>query len=150
MSWLPITDYSAKHKVSISTLRRRIKANEINFRFDDGKYFIMDEPVLTNQKAHRPSQGISDPSVLVANIGNNIKDDFVETTTTSLPQQNQVLYGPDVVQALLSELKKAYAGILAEKEEQILQLKEEVTDLKTLARILEEELEKKTHSSLGY
>ena len=40
---------------------------------------------------------------------------------------------------LLNELKKAYTLILQEKEEQILQLKEELSDLKTLVRVLESE-----------
>lgn len=43
---------------------------------------------------------------------------------------------------LLTELKKAYTQILQEKEEQILHLKEEVTDLKTLVRVLEAENER--------
>lgn len=42
--------------ISLSTVRRRIKADDINFRFEDGKYFIMDEPVGTHQRVHRPSQ----------------------------------------------------------------------------------------------
>lgn len=42
-------------------------------------------------------------------------------------------------QSLLNEIKKAYSLILQEKEEQILQLKEEVADLKTLVRVLEDE-----------
>lgn len=40
---------------------------------------------------------------------------------------------------LLNELKKAYTQILQEKEEQIFQLKDEVSDLKTLVRVLESE-----------
>ncbi|MBK7845674.1 MAG: hypothetical protein IPJ71_18715 [Bdellovibrionales bacterium] len=42
------------------------------------------------------------------------------------------------VHSVLQEIKKAYAVILQEKEEQIILLKEEVTDLKTLVRVLEE------------
>jgi hypothetical protein len=42
-------------------------------------------------------------------------------------------------QSLLNEIKKAYSLILQEKEEQILQLKEEVADLKTLVRVLEDD-----------
>jgi hypothetical protein len=45
-------------------------------------------------------------------------------------------------QALLNEIKKAYSLILQEKEEQILQLKEEVADLKTLVRVLENDNER--------
>lgn len=40
---------------------------------------------------------------------------------------------------LLNELKKAYTLVLQEKEEQLLDLKEEVSDLKTLVRVLEGE-----------
>jgi hypothetical protein len=43
---------------------------------------------------------------------------------------------------LLTELKKAYTLILSEKEEQILDLKGEVSDLKTLVRVLESENER--------
>ncbi len=43
---------------------------------------------------------------------------------------------------LLTELKKAYTQILQEKEEQVLHLKEEVSDLKTLVRVLESENER--------
>lgn len=55
-SWLPLMEYSTKYRVSVSTLRRRIKADDISFRFEDGKYFIMDEPVGTHQRVHRPSR----------------------------------------------------------------------------------------------
>ena len=40
---------------------------------------------------------------------------------------------------LLDELKKSYAFILQEKEEQILYLKNEISDLRTLVRVLEED-----------
>jgi len=40
---------------------------------------------------------------------------------------------------LLNELKKAYTQILQEKEEQMMILKEEVSDLKTLVKVLESE-----------
>src|SRR3989344_578256 len=54
-TWLALMDYSTKYKVSVSTLRRRIKAEDIKFRLDDGKYFIIDEPMSTHQRVHRPS-----------------------------------------------------------------------------------------------
>lgn len=40
--WLSLTEYSIKHRVSISTLRRRIKTADIQFRLEDGKYMILD------------------------------------------------------------------------------------------------------------
>ncbi len=135
--WLPLMEYSAKYRVSLSTLRRRIKAGEIEYKFADGKYLLKDGPLQfvnsgpdtiapptsvssQNQSASVPTQAIdvgSDPSDRQAD-----QDQFWLTT-----------------QGLLNEIKKAYSLILQEKEEQILQLKDEVADLKTLVRVLEED-----------
>ena len=117
-----------KYKVSVSTLRRKIKTDEIKFRFDDGKYFIINEPVSTHQRDHRPSLMNSDESLMGAKYPNGRviderKDEPILTTANKL----------------LAELKKAYTQILHEKEEQIFQLKEEVSDLNTLVRVLESE-----------
>ena len=138
-NWLPLTEYSTKHRISVSTLRRRIKAEDIKYRFEDGKYFIMDEPMGTHQRVHRPSQE-SDQALVGAHQGN-----MIETAVTSNNIEDKMAKSakdePILTAAnkLLNELKKAYTQILQEKEEQILHLKEEVTDLKTLVRVLEQE-----------
>jgi hypothetical protein len=177
-NWLPITDYSAKHKISVSTLRRRIKADDIKYRFLEGKYLLLDEPVTTHA-IHRPSLSDSfvnesgstasaqHPNQAYANNANLGSPQMQQQTQ---PQANQPgsyttsgsalknppppsdvnLDGPILSAAnrLLTELKKAYSQILQEKEEQILQLREEVTDLKTLVRVLEGENDK-LNSRLG-
>jgi hypothetical protein len=87
-NWLPLTEYSTKYKVSISTLRRRIKADEIKYSFEDGKYLILDESLSAHQGAgsthrpsqelesHRPSQADTMPVTLVsAQIENDSKND---------------------------------------------------------------------------
>lgn len=139
-SWLPLMDYSTKYKVSVSTLRRRIKAEDIKFRLDEGKYFIIDEPMGTHQRVHRPSLESEQ-----AEVGTH---QGTERAPTSLPEKN-VDISDKIAKAkndepiltaankLLTELKKAYSQILQEKEEQILNLKDEVADLKTLVRVLE-------------
>jgi hypothetical protein len=126
--WLPITEYSIKHKVSVSTLRRKIKTNEIKYSFEDGKYLLLDEPVTTHLQ-HRPS-----PNVDVGGINQEQAQPFSASPPVHLD-------GPILTAAnkLLVELKRAYTQILQEKEEQILHLREEVTDLKTLVRVLESE-----------
>lgn len=128
--WLPLAEYSMKHKVSISTLRRRIKAEDIQYRLDDGKYFIFDtDPTATtttnvenrgfSTEAHRPSLK-SDPSV----------------TDSTNSQGESVITAAN---RLLTDLKKAYTQVLQEKEEQIVSLKAEISDLRTLVRVLESE-----------
>jgi len=142
-SWLPLTDYSTKYKVSVSTLRRKIKADDIKFRFEDGKYFIMDEPVSTHQRSHRPSQVSETAALMGAHQGMSSMmieeaqpSKSIEEKVTKAQKDEPILTAAN---KLLNELKKAYTLILQEKEEQILQLKEEVTDLKTLVRVLESE-----------
>jgi hypothetical protein len=147
-SWLPLTDYATKYKISVSTLRRRIKGDDIKFRFEDGKYFIMDEPMGTHQRVHRPSQE-SDLALVGAHQGmmkgnehmavsskDEIKAQDLSDKTVKVNKDEPILTAAN---KLLNELKKAYTLILQEKEEQILQLKEEVSDLKTLVRVLESE-----------
>lgn len=134
--WLPLADYSMKHRISVSTLRRKIKAEEIKFRFEDGKYFIFDDSIVsTHPRDHRPSQ-MSD-SVMGASVQNSTSSvqEFTERIA-SVGKGEPILTAAN---KLLTELKKAYTLILQEKEEQILHLKEEVTDLKTLVRVLESE-----------
>lgn len=126
-NYLPLAEYSSKYQVSMSTLRRRIKAEDIQFKFEDGRYLILDEPTSTHQRRPRPSPSIqsSDEPLVSA--------------------QEPVL---EVANRLLTELKKAYSQILQEKENQILHLKEEVADLKTLVRVLEAENERLNQDSL--
>lgn len=158
-SWLPLTEYSTKHKISVSTLRRRIKADDIKFRFEDGKYFIMDEPMGTHQRVHRPSQESDQYSAeggVNAAVGAHqgmmmkgnetmsaSKDDTraqdLQEKTAKINKDEPILTAAN---KLLNELKRAYTQILQEKEEQIFQLKDEVSDLKTLVRVLESENER--------
>jgi hypothetical protein len=122
-NWLPLMEYSAKFRVSLSTLRRRIKAGEIEYKFADGKYLLRDGPLTV---VSSEPETIAPPST-------------ASSQTLKLqpaPEQDQFWLA---TQGLLNEIKKAYSLILQEKEEQILQLKEEVADLKTLVRVLEDE-----------
>ena len=134
-SWLPLTDYSSKYKLSISTLRRRIKAEDIKFRFQDGKYLILDEPPTGSPqpRAHRPSLDSAAPDAgPVGPSGSEYDPQFQAKASADEP----ILIAAN---KLLNELKRAYTQILQEKEEQILNLKVEASDLKTLVRVLESE-----------
>lgn len=119
-NWLPLNEYANKYKVSISTLRRRIKAKEVKYLFREGKYFIMDNGSASHLSVeHRPS----------------LNSDIHPSTIDHEPLLN-------AANRLVQELKKAYTQILDEKENQINFLKTEVADLKTLVRLLETENEK--------
>ncbi|MCB0419801.1 MAG: hypothetical protein KDD61_02335 [Bdellovibrionales bacterium] len=145
---LTLTEYSRKHQVSISTLRRRIKTGQVDFQLEDGKYFLLDSPLdeqkqLLSQRStpmpHAPPQ---------TNLGCRSGDEseIKEAPVKELPSDGQLasvrlesegLFS--TAREILAELKKAYALILQEKEEQILELKEEIADLTTLCQVLESE-----------
>ncbi len=65
LMWLPLAEYSMKHNVSISTLRRRIKNEDISYKLDNGKYLIFDETledVIFDKKIDNRSSLKSDNS----------------------------------------------------------------------------------------
>jgi len=143
-SWLVLMDYSTKYKVSVSTLRRRIKAEDIKYRLEDGKYFIIDEPMSTHQRVHRPSLE-SDLAQVGTHQGNQTA---LSSSSSKHDISDKIAMAKNdepiltAANKLLTELKKAYTQILQEKEEQMLMLKDEVADLKTLVRVLESENER--------
>lgn len=49
--WIPLTQYAMEEGVSISTLRRKIKANAVEYRLDDGRYLI--RSAITNTQTTR-------------------------------------------------------------------------------------------------
>ncbi len=123
-NWLPLMEYSAKYRVSLSTLRRRIKSGEVEHKLTEGKYLIKDGPLA-------PTPSVPETIAPPKSIGAQI-----QTKEASGPDGDQFW---KTTQGLLNEIKKAYSLILQEKEEQILQLKDEVADLKTLVRVLEDD-----------
>src|SRR5579885_3639437 len=42
-AWLPLMEYSVKKGISLSTLRRYIKARKVEFRIENGRYLLFDE-----------------------------------------------------------------------------------------------------------
>ncbi len=127
--WLSLTEYSNKHKVSISTLRRKIKSTEIEFRLDEGRYMILDSheqpvpevtPALSSSKSEQYRPSLKSDALHEANK---------ESGESVITAANR----------LLADLKKAYTQVLHDKEEQISELREEISDLKTLIKVLESE-----------
>ena len=138
-NWIDLNDYSTKHDVSVSTLRRRIKSNTVEFVFDQGKYFLPDENLPRQSNRLKPTvQDIAPPHKLSPKQGlTKAIEEKGEAINSQVSTNSPLLM--NTANELLGELKKAYMQILQEKEEQIMFLKEEISDLKTLTRILEED-----------
>jgi hypothetical protein len=119
--WLSISDYSSEYQISISTLRRRIKANQIPYKMIGGKYYLSldsSEPVSPVINKYDSGQGKK------------------QTEPAPRSQGSEVFSQRELV----DELKRVYMSSLHDKEEQILTLKQQVSDLKTLVMFLEKEI----------
>lgn len=133
--WLQISDYSNKYRVSVSTLRRRIKSEEIEYFFEDGKYWLPDASIdRYARKDAKPAMAVAAPT---APAPKAVKPEVPRTP--KLETESDAL---GVAKEMIKEIKSAYVHILQEKEEQILLLKEELADLRTLCRILENDNER--------
>lgn len=117
--WLSLTEYAHKYRVSISTLRRRIRSQSVQSRRVSGKYLLADEPLAENP-----------------------------TTDTEMILQSEAVVG--ISSVLLSEmyenLKVAYTELTQQRELQIVLLRAEISDLKTLITVLENENERLKHA----
>jgi predicted site-specific integrase-resolvase len=61
-------EYAVKKNVSLSTLRRYIKANKIQYKIEDGRYLIHDGETLENH-----SNVNADSSRVVSNLSTELK-----------------------------------------------------------------------------
>ena len=137
-NWLSLTDYSHKYRVSISTLRRRIKISAIDYKKDHGKYLLKDEPSVDQANDQDIRFGLGATSEIVEHNSDPMLARFREEVASREGTEPVI----STATKLLNELKRAYMNILQEKEEQMIQLKSEVSDLKTLVRVLEQDNER--------
>lgn len=49
--WLPLTEYALRSGMSISTLRRRIKASTIDYKMEEGRYLIRSDELVEGSSA---------------------------------------------------------------------------------------------------
>lgn len=119
-SWLPLIEFSVRSGVSLSTIRRKIKNNSIQYRLENGRYLI-----LFNEANNLAARKATSVPASPANL--------VETE-----DENQSLH-------LISE---AFEHVLKEKEQRIAMLEKRndelearLNELKLLIRLLEEKYE---------
>jgi hypothetical protein len=47
--WVLLMEFAIKRKVSLSTLRRQIKANKITYKIENGRYLLWDDELIDIQ-----------------------------------------------------------------------------------------------------
>ena len=143
--WLSLSEYSSRYKVSISTLRRRIKSRKAENIYEDGKYYLKNTPLKDHKintfgevtpHQYSPNEtAVAPPHNYHSLTLEEPELSFQERVSTKKEVDSSKVSAN--VEFLLKELKNAYTLILKEKEEQIILLKDEMTDLRMLAKALE-------------
>src|SRR4051812_39569036 len=114
--WVPLMDYAMKTGISLSTLRRHIKANKIRYKLEDGRYLLeyrggADRGLPPQPQAQPPKQ--KQPASQAA-----VAQPTPQSSDSALVAQLQAR-----VSRMSQELKKAH---------------EEIAELKTLIAFYEE------------
>lgn len=118
--WIPLMDYAVKYGVSLSTLRRYIKANKILYKIENGRYLLREDATslahgeMTAQAAQPQS------------IRGELAAPLVKPSQPSIPVANH----PEV-ERLKIELRKA---------------REEIAELKMLVALYEDQIQPKAPS----
>jgi len=129
--WLPLTEYSVRSGVSLSTIRRKIKSNAIPFRLEKGRYLILFEgiPTIAPQPQELPKRAIEKPRERSAPAPVDSARDTAGNGTVRM-------------------ISDAFEHALREKEERIRlleqlnqELQDQVNELRLLVRVLEEKYE---------
>jgi hypothetical protein len=133
-----LIEYSAKYRVSLSTLRRRIKSSDLEFRLIEGKYLIKNEalPGSIGISSQAGSETIAPPHPVSSQ--NQASTSPQTPPAPSVPADEYWR----ATESIIAEMKKAFALTLKAKDEQVAQLRDEVADLKMLVRLLEDETQK--------
>jgi hypothetical protein len=102
--YLSLTDYASKYKVSVSTLRRKIKSNLLPYKMEKGRYLLRDEQPSVSQGQHRPSQSAMTPETMRGALEIMAQKDFEITRLKSKIADLETL-----VQVLEEEVERVKA-----------------------------------------
>jgi hypothetical protein len=123
--WIPLMDYAMKNGVSLSTLRRYIKAGKIRHKSEHGKYFILDD-ASTRAEMEPKFGGRGMPMA---------SRDWVSSNDAG-PQIRPASLTPSAPSASTSSLEARVAAL----ESQHKRTQEELSELKMLVAIYEDRI----------
>jgi hypothetical protein len=72
-AWLPLMEYSVNKGISLSTLRRYIKARKVEFRIENGRYLLFDEAADPSNAPVVAARGADGNTALVSRLEQDLK-----------------------------------------------------------------------------
>ena len=84
-NWIPLVEFSVQKGISLSTLRRYIKANKIPWKLVEGRYLVMDDGSFSAPRNHDPKGVATLPAPRIVDES----DELIRTLRTSLTAANE-------------------------------------------------------------
>ncbi|MCO5142417.1 MAG: hypothetical protein M9962_04935 [Oligoflexia bacterium] len=150
MEWLPLTEYALRSGISISTLRRKIKSNTIDYKMEEGRYLVRfesdekpkvhkfisdDRPIAPKPQKIAKETKKTEPVVSI-NVQEVNKVSVPEGLASGSPTSNQR------VALIESDLKwRALEARVSGMAKKMDFLSEQLAELKMLVKIFEERLD---------
>ena len=128
-NWLPITEYSLRRGISVSTIRRKIKSKSIKHKIENGKYFIMDD---------NSEDIINESSFCINTLNTGISNKTCFTNIEDLI--NFAQHSIDAVTELNRGIIDEKDKIIKVQENTINHLREQISELKMLVEVLEKNI----------
>ena len=152
--YLSLTEYSNKYGISISTLRRRIRAGQFPYNLKFGKYFLKDQSPATFNKKQKVTKRYNkemrfasvrkklkpqSPSFISSNeqLENEVVKD-VKSGKSKNDLSSALLRDSSFLAGLMDSQKELYSQI-EKKEKKISEQQSQIADLNTLVALLEKE-----------
>lgn len=148
--YLSLNEYSNKYGISISTLRRRIRAGQFSYSLKFGKYFLKDQSPDTFSKKQKVTK--RDNKEIRFNSGKKkfesqsssfeqLKDEAVKDIESGKSKNDllsALLKDSSFLVRLMDSQKELYSQI-EKKEKKISEQQSQIADLDTLVALLEKE-----------
>ncbi len=147
--WLPLTEYALRSGLSISTLRRKIKSNAIEYRMEDGRYLIRsDEMVEDAPETKKPPFAFtsSDQSPVIKKSAPTSAPVMPALPTTKVLRE-----ASEELEAIRQEVKtgraedalrwRALEARVSGVAKKLELFSEQISELKMLVKIFEEKLD---------
>ncbi len=154
--WLPLTEYALRNGMSISTLRRKIKANSIEFKMEEGRYLIKSDDI----RPDRPLGGFvssdsSPKSSGVASVATKVPGSRPEAGENISPQieAERKISTSSELEVLREEIRqlqddnllrwKALEARVSGLAKKLELFSEQIAEAKMLVKIFEEKLDQR-------
>lgn len=139
--WLPLTEYSVRSGVSLSTIRRKIKSNTIAYRLEKGRYLLL----YQNETARQVM-----PSVAPVELPKTkpTPEEAPKKSVSPPSRESDESWTIPFIEKAVRMVSDAFEHTLKEKDERIKlmelrsrELEEHINELRSLVRILEEKFQ---------